>query len=78
MWDSEKEVALDIDEIGFTYEREGEAPNMEGVADPNDDGSTGGNAGNSRNNNKPDKQREAKTVKAKTTESLAKQVPSMH
>ena len=42
MWDSEKEVALDIDEIGFTYEREGEAPNMEGVADPNDDGSTGG------------------------------------
>ncbi|CAE6962812.1 GIP [Symbiodinium sp. CCMP2592] len=69
-------VALDIDEIGFTYEREAEAPNMEGVADADNDGSTGGNSGSGRSN-KPEKHREAKTVKAKTTEALAKSALQM-
>ncbi|CAE7763120.1 unnamed protein product [Symbiodinium sp. CCMP2592] len=69
-WTAAREIELEIDEISFSYEREAQGPSAEALAA--ESGGTGSGEGDRDRETRESQRKAAKTVKAKTTEALAK------
>ena len=77
-WTSAREIELEVDEISFTYEREAQGPSAEAIAKAGESGGTGADGDENSKDNRANQRKAVREVKAKTTEALAKSVPSLY